>query len=66
MFFKLRELPERDPFFKSLTLEGIDKSICMFFVKLIKKYQELVLKLVKAPIVFILEDCHNLDDVLPF
>ena len=63
MFFKVKDLPERDPFFKSITFEGIDKSICVFFVKLIKKYQEIVLKVVRAPLIFILEDCHILDDV---
>ena len=64
LLFKVKELPdERDPFFKSLSFEEIDKQICQFFVKMIKKYQDLLIKKVRAPIIFVLEDCHNIDDV---
>ena len=66
MFFKVIELPERDPFFKATSFDGIEKSVCLFFVKLIKKYQEILLKEAKVPLIFVLEDCHISDDVKIF
>lgn len=60
---KVQELPERDPFFKAQNFEGVHKFVIKFFIKIIKKYQELVLSQVKSPLIFVLEDCHIIDDV---
>ena len=66
IYNKIQELPEkekRDPFFEALRIEKVDRQICGFFIKMIKKYQKFVLAKIQAPLIFILEDIQNVDDV---
>lgn len=60
-FFQIKELPPRDPFFEFRKFDKLEKNICRFFVKLIKKYREDIIS--DFPLLFVIEDVHLIDEL---
>lgn len=60
-FFQIKEIPKRDSFYESRKFDKIEKTLCKFFVQLIKAYREGFIA--DFPLIFILEDIHVVDEV---
>jgi hypothetical protein len=66
-FYKVRELADRDPFFSARKFDKNESSIQKFFLKMLKRYQELLNTKcpsdLKIPLIFVIEDSHLIDEV---
>jgi hypothetical protein len=60
-FYKIKEIPETDLFFFRRNFERNEKTLSKFFLKLVKKYKELLPP--KVPLIFVIEDAHCLDEI---
>jgi len=73
--FIIADLPPIDNFFEPRKFNGIEKCICNFFTKLITSYHQLVNSsqgqgqnnnISNYPLIFVLEDCNIIDEVIDF
>jgi len=61
-FFFIRNLDKRDTFFTARKFNKSEKTICNFFLHLIKRYAAF-LQQEKLPLIFVIEDCNQIDEV---
>lgn len=61
-FFFIRNLEPRDTFFNSRKFNKAEKTICNFFLHLIKRYLQF-LQQEKLPLILVVEDCNQIDEV---
>jgi len=61
-FFFIRNLEPRDTFFTARKFNKAEKTICNFFLHLIKKYLQF-LQQERLPLILIIEDCNQIDEV---
>ncbi len=62
-FFFVRNLEPRDTFFNARKFNKAEKTICKFFLHLIKRYL-VFLQQEKLPLILIIEDCNQIDEVI--
>jgi predicted ATPase len=61
--YQIKQLEERDCYFQARKCDKYEKHICNFFAKLLKAYQKLISEKELNPLIFIIEDCHLIDDL---
>jgi hypothetical protein len=61
-FFFIRNLEQRDTFFTARKFNKAEKTICSFFLYLIKRYLQF-LQQEKLPLILVVEDCNQIDEV---
>ncbi len=61
-FYPIKILEPREAFFAARKFNNAEKTICTFFLHLIKRYLQF-LHQEKLPLVLIVEDCNQIDEV---
>jgi predicted ATPase len=61
--YQIKKLEERDCYFQARKCDKFEKHICNFFSKLLKAYQKLICEKESNPLIFVIEDCHLIDDL---
>lgn len=61
-FFFIRNLDPRDTFFNSRKFNKSEKTICTFFLNMIKNYLKL-LESENLPLFLVIDDCNQIDEV---
>jgi hypothetical protein len=60
-FYRIKEIPDIDSYFDRRTFERNEKTLTKFFVRIVKRYKELLPP--NIPLIFVIEDTYCIDEI---